>query len=236
MTMERVVGVTTRLEAGRQRMLELLRRRMVSERVIQAMASVPREAFVAPEMVERAYDDSALPIGEGQTISQPLVVAIMVDALALKPDDRVLEVGSGSGYAAAVLSRLSRDVIGIERIDGLRVRAEEAIARLGWSNVRFHAAGATLGRIDEAPYDAILVSAGAPHVPRALLDQLSEGGRMIIPVGDARGQELVRARKTECGVSLARMGACAFVPLLGEDAWPVRDAGVSGGVGRSNVR
>jgi protein-L-isoaspartate(D-aspartate) O-methyltransferase len=201
-------------------MLELLRRHIRDQRVIEAMAAVPREAFVPNWLQERAYDDSALPIGEGQTISQPLIVAMMIEALALEPTDRVLEVGSGSGYATAVLSRISQEVIGVELVAALRERAEAVLHDLAVTNVRLHAAGTTLGRPEDAPYAAILVSAGAPRVPRALVDQLTEEGRMIIPVGDRRGQELVRVVRSDCGVSLARIGPCAFVPLLGVDAWP----------------
>jgi protein-L-isoaspartate(D-aspartate) O-methyltransferase len=184
------------------------------------MADVPREEFVLAAQRRHAYDDAALPIGEGQTISQPLIVAMMIEALAIRPDARVLEVGSGSGYAAAVLSRLAREVIGVERIAALREKAEATISNLGYTNVRFYPAGATLGHNEDAPYDAILVSAGAPHVPRALIEQLASSGRMIVPVGVVRSQELVLVESTPHGIELSRLGPCAFVPLIGEDAWP----------------
>ena len=209
-----------RLEAPRARMLELLRRHVRDERVIEAMAVVPREAFVAEPLRARAYDDSPLPIGAGQTISQPLIVALMAEALEIEPGDHALEVGSGSGYAAAVLSRLAHDVVAVELVDELRERSIKALQDCGFNNVRVRAAGARLGRLEEAPYDAILVSAGSPHVPRVLIDQLTEAGRMIVPVGPSRNQELVRVRKTPHGVTLERLGPCAFVPLLGEEAWP----------------
>jgi len=180
---------------------------------------VPRERFVPPELRARAYDDGALPIGEGQTISQPLIVAIMTLGLDLRPGDRVLEVGTGSGYQAAVLSRLVREVISVERHEALRTRAQELLADLGCRNVHVYPAGDVLGRAEDAPYDAIVVTAGAPHVPRALIDQLAEGGRMVVPVGSLRTQELVVARKTPHGLEITRLGPCGFVPLVGRDAW-----------------
>jgi protein-L-isoaspartate(D-aspartate) O-methyltransferase len=207
------------LAASRQRMLDLLRRTIRDQRVIDAMAAIPRERFVPAHLAHRAYDDSALPIGEGQTISQPLIVAMMIEALALRPGDRMLEVGTGSGYAAAVASRLARTVVTVERIAALGEQAHARIATLQLENVRVFFPANHLGRKEDEAYDAILVSAGAPHVPRALLDQLAEGGRLIVPIGTRQQQQLVRAVKTERGVTLERLGPCAFVPLIGEDAW-----------------
>jgi len=209
--------------AARERLLRSLRDEVRDQRVVEAIASVRREAFVPPHFRAQAYDDRALPIGEGQTISQPLMVALMIEALEPRPDDKALEVGTGTGYAAAVLSRLVREVVSVERNTTLLERARKALDAEGFTNVRVHQAGTHLGRPEDGPYDVILVSAGAPHVPRVLLDQLSEGGRLVIPVGSPRSQELVSARKTPHGVELRRHGACAFVPLVGEDAW--RDAG-----------
>ena len=200
-------------------MLALLRRHVRDERVLEAMAAVPRERFVLTEMRARAYDDSALPIGEGQTISQPLIVAMTLEAAAIKPEDRVLEVGTGSGYQAAVLSLLAREVVTVELIASLRERAEAVLCELGYTNVVVHQAGEALGWPESAPYDVVVVAAGAPHVPRSLLDQLAPGGRLVIPVGERRGQELVRATNTPHGVEIARLGACAFVPLIGKEAW-----------------
>lgn len=207
------------LAPPRERMLDLLRRHVSDQRVIDAMAAVPRERFVLSHLRWRAYDDSALPISEGQSISQPLIVALMTEALALRPGDRVLEVGTGSGYQAAVLSRLAREVITVERLPALAERARAALDALGCENVRVCMAGTALGRFEDAPYDAILVAAGAPHVPRALIDQLADGGRLVLPVGSLRSQELVRVTKTAHGIDLARLGPCAFVPLVGNDAW-----------------
>jgi protein-L-isoaspartate(D-aspartate) O-methyltransferase len=150
------------------------------------------------------------------------MVALMIKALDPAPDDRVLEVGTGSGYAAAVLSKLVREVVSVERNARLLEGARRTLETLGLANVHTYAAGELLGRPEDAPYDGIIVSAGAPHVPRALLDQLGRGGRLVIPVGTPRSQELVTARLTDHGVELRRHGPCAFVPLIGAEAW--RDA------------
>jgi protein-L-isoaspartate(D-aspartate) O-methyltransferase len=200
-------------------MLDLLRRTIRDARVIEAMASIPRERFVPEHLQQRSYEDRALPIGGGQTISQPLIVALMIEAMLLRGDERVLEVGTGSGYAAAVLSRLAREVVTVERIADLGEQARARLTALQLENVTVIFPAKHLGYKDGAPYDAILVSAGAPHVPRTLLDQLAEGGRLIVPIGNRQAQQLVRAVKTPHGVSLERLGACAFVPLIGEDAW-----------------
>jgi protein-L-isoaspartate(D-aspartate) O-methyltransferase len=203
----------------RQRMIRLLRENISDQRVVDAMAAVPRERFVPADLRSSAYEDRPLPIGEGQTISQPLIVAMMIEALLLRREDRVLEVGTGSGYQAAVLSHLAREVVTVERIDALLQRAIVVLGETGCANVHAYLATDVLGRVDDAPYDAIIVAAGAPHVPRALVDQLADGGRLVLPVGSLRAQELVRVTKTPHGVQLARLGPCAFVPLISRDAW-----------------
>jgi protein-L-isoaspartate(D-aspartate) O-methyltransferase len=211
------------LQLQRERLLESLRRELHDERVVEAIAAVPREAFVPAALRGQAYDDRALPIGEGQTISQPLMVGLMIQALGVREDDRALEVGTGSGYAAAVLARLVREVVTVERSEPLLNAARARLDALGLESVRVYRAGVELGRPEDAPYDAILVSAGAPHVPRVLLEQLTPGGRLVIPVGSPRSQELVTAHNTAHGIELRRHGPCAFVPLIGEEAW--REAG-----------
>lgn len=220
-------------EIGRERMLALLRREIRDQRVIDAMAVVPRECFVPAAEAGSAYDDRALPIAGGQTISQPLMVALMLEALQLQRSDVALEVGTGSGYAAAVMSLMTQRVVTVERVAELTGAARATLASLGYGNVEVHQAGDALGWPSGAPYDAILVSAGAPHVPRALLDQLAGGGRLVVPIGDRRAQDLVRAVQTSHGVTLERLGACAFVPLIGADAWG--DDQVNGASGRPSV-
>jgi len=200
-----------------------LRRRDIHDpRVLAAFAAVPRERFVPDALADRAYDDAPLPIGESQTISQPYVVAITAQALDLSGHERVLEIGAGSGYAAAILGMLAREVITIERIESLAQRAAETLAALGIENVHVHHADGTLGWPAEAPYDAIAVAAGAPAPPPALLAQLTIGGRLVIPTGPADAQRLVRiTRRSEIDYSEEDLGDVRFVPLLGEQGWPV---------------
>lgn len=212
-------GTPAELLAPRERMLALLRRHIRDARVIEAMAVVPRERFVPAHLRHRAYDDGALPIGEEQTISQPLMVALMCEAAELREDDRVLEVGTGSGYQAAVLSRLVSSVLSVERVAALLERAKGVLREVGYDNVRAELADDSLGMPAEAPFDVIVVAAGAPHIPRQLLAQLAPGGRLVIPVGELRTQELVVARQTPHGIEIARRGPCGFVPLIGAEAW-----------------
>ena len=213
-----------RLAAAKQEMLRLVGGYVRDQRIVEAMAAVPREQFVPEWLHARAYDDAALPIGEGQTISQPLIVAMMLDALHLRESDRVLDIGTGSGYQAALLGKLAQEVITVERVPVLIERARAALQSLACDNVHVFAAIDVLGWPDRAPYDAIIVAAGAPHVPRELIDQLADGGRLVMPVGTLVSQELTRVTKTSHGVELARLGPCAFVPLIGKSAWPDRDA------------
>jgi protein-L-isoaspartate(D-aspartate) O-methyltransferase len=208
---------------ARRRMVEqqLTRRGIEDPRVLAAMGEVPRAEFVAAEHRSAAYDDMPLPIGEGQTISQPYVVAYMAEALELREEDRVLEVGTGSGYAAAVLGRIVAEVFSVERHRELAESAAERLQRLGYDNVHVRCGDGTRGWPEEAPFDGIMVSAGAPSIGDSLLAQLAPGGRLIIPVGpDPSSQELLRVRKTsDGGTSEERFGAVRFVPLLGEEGW-----------------
>ncbi len=207
--------------AERERLVRALRREIRDERVLQAFASVPRERFVPREVQRYAYDDRPLPIGEGQTISQPLMVAIMTQALRLKGEEKVLELGTGSGYQAAILSLLAREVISVERVPELAATAAQRLKELGYDNVRVYVAGEELGWLEEAPYAAIIVTAGAPEIPQSLIDQLAMNGRMVLPVGGRRSQQLVRVTKTEAGITLERLGECRFVPLIGgKEGWP----------------
>ena len=208
---------------ARNRMVErhLARRGVHDRRVLDAMRTVPREVFVDPGMEEFAYEDSPLPIGQGQTISQPYVVARMIEAAEVRPGDRVLEVGAGSGYAAAVLSRIADHVHAIERHDGLTRKAEARLDRLGYDNVTLRTGDGTRGWPEEAPFDAILVAAGAPTAPASLKDQLAVGGALVIPVEhDDQHQTLTRIRRTGQDVwEEDELGAVRFVPLIGAEGY-----------------
>ncbi len=207
------------LEKARANLIKHLSWEIADKRVVEAMERVPREAFVPPEHYHAAYKDRPLSIGFGQTISQPFIVALMVQALELKGDEKVLELGTGSGYEAAVLAELAGQVITVEIIPELAESAKQVLAKLGYSNVTVHIAGNTLGWMEDAPYDAIIVSAGAPSIPQILLGQLSWGGRLVIPVGSRWQQELMRVTREKKGNRVENLGACYFVPLIGEDAW-----------------
>jgi protein-L-isoaspartate(D-aspartate) O-methyltransferase len=197
-----------------------LRRRGIEDNcVLDAMLAIPRHEFVAEELRARAYEDVPLPIGSGQTISQPYIVAAMTAALRLQPTDRALEIGAGSGYQAAVLSLLAKEVFTIERRAELASAASERLERLGYLNVHVHCGDGTLGLPDFAPFDAILVAAAAPAPPQPLLAQLAEGGRMIIPVGDAENQELQLIEKRGGKLLTKMLEGCRFVPLVGYHAW-----------------
>jgi protein-L-isoaspartate(D-aspartate) O-methyltransferase len=199
---------------------QIARRGVRDERVLEAMREVPRESFVRTDMADFAYDDTPLPIEEGQTISQPYIVGLMLEAAALGPEDRSLEIGTGSGYAAAVMSRLCREVYTIERHGALASLARERLARLGYSNVQVLTGDGTRGWPEAAPYDAILAAAGGPSVPPALRDQLAIGGRLVIPVGEASSQRLIKiVRRTMTDFTEDPLGDVRFVPLVGEHGW-----------------
>jgi protein-L-isoaspartate(D-aspartate) O-methyltransferase len=207
------------LERARQSLLNSLDREIADNRVIDAMRRVPREAFVPQEQYHAAYDDRPLSIGFGQTISQPFIVALMVQALELRGDEKVLELGTGSGYEAAILAELAQKVVTVECIPELAEAARQVLDKLGYSNIEVHVAGRTLGWPEGAPYDAIIVSAGAPTVPQALVEQLTWNGRLVIPVGSRWQQELLRVTKLRKGNEIENLGGCYFVPLIGEGAW-----------------
>lgn len=189
-------------------------------RVLDTMGRVPREQFVPEALLSRSYENEPLPIGYGQTISQPLMTALMTEALLLAGSERVLEVGTGSGYQTALLSLLSARVVTVERIAPLAERAAALLAELQYANVEVHTAEEQLGWPAGAPYDGIVVTAAAPEVPLELLRQLATGGRLVIPVGGKTLQELVRIVKTDKGALRHNLGPCRFVPLLGQSAWP----------------
>jgi protein-L-isoaspartate(D-aspartate) O-methyltransferase len=204
----------------RERMVEDLARRGITDpRVLEAMRRVPRHLFVEEALRERAYGDHPLPIGESQTISQPYIVALMTSLLVPDADVKVLEVGTGSGYQAAVLAELVRRVCSIERLPGLAQRARQTIEALGYRNVWVRVANGAMGWSDEAPFPRILVAAGGPRVPPPLFDQLDEGGRLVLPVGDDQNQVLTLVEKVQGRMRATEHGDCRFVPLVGKYAW-----------------
>ena len=207
------------LERARDNLLKYLDHEIADKRVVEAMRRVPREAFVSPEQYHVAYDDRPLGIGFDQTISQPFIVALMVQTLELKGDENVLELGTGSGYEAAILGELAQKVVTVECIPELAESAKRVLDKLGYSNIEVHVAGRTLGWPEGAPYDAIIVSAGAPTMPAALLEQLIWNGRLVIPVGSRWQQDLLKVTKLKKGNRIESLGGCYFVPLIGEGAW-----------------
>jgi protein-L-isoaspartate(D-aspartate) O-methyltransferase len=207
------------LEEARELLLSSLSQEIHDPRVLDAFARVPREIFVPPELRASAYQDGPLPVGYRQTISQPLMVAIMTEALSIQSSDNVLELGTGSGYQAAILSLLARQVTSVERIPALQERAAQVLGEIGVKNIRFVPAGAQLGYPAGAPYDGIVVTAGAPQIPPVLLTQLREGGRMVIPVGDRQEQDLLRVVRRGDSFPVENLGKCRFVPLIGPGAW-----------------
>ncbi|MBI1987718.1 MAG: protein-L-isoaspartate(D-aspartate) O-methyltransferase [Nitrospinae bacterium] len=199
--------------------LQLQERGIKDSRVLNAMEEVPRHCFVPPDYRHAAYQDSPLPIGEGQTISQPYMVALMTQALQPQPWEKVLEIGTGSGYQAAILSRLAYRIYTVERFPPLAQRAQETLRELGFNNVEVIIANGSLGLPQKAPFDGILVTAGAPRVPLQLLDQLAEGGRLVIPIGDRCNQTLLQIVRQQGRFVRHELVDCVFVPLIGLEAW-----------------
>ena len=206
-------------EAARARLIEHLSTEIKDKRVLAAMARVPRECFVPPESRHLAYEDKPLPIGLEQTISQPFIIALMTEALELTGSEKVLEIGTGSGYQTAILAELARFVITVERLPALAEAAECVLDSLGYSNIEIHLAGQTLGWPSGAPYDAIMVTAGAPKVPTDLLAQTAIGGRLVIPVGSRYLQEIYKITKRRKKHTVQNLGGCRFVSLIGKNAW-----------------
>jgi protein-L-isoaspartate(D-aspartate) O-methyltransferase len=198
---------------------QLARRGIKEARLLAAMRRVPRHGFVPESLREQAYNDYPLPIGDEQTISQPYIVALMTEALELKETDRVLEIGTGSGYQAAILAELVAEVYTIDRLASLSAEAQKVLEALGYKNIHLKVGDGTLGWLEEAPFDAILVTAGAPQVPRPLTEQLALNGRLVIPVGDRFSQTLTLVRRTPEGLKHEYHGGCRFVRLIGEHGW-----------------
>ena len=206
-------------EAARARLLNHLRTEIKDERVLEVMARIPRERFVPPQEQHLAYEDRPLPIGFDQTISQPFIVALMTEALELKGNEKVLEIGTGSGYQAAILAELARFLVTVERLPSLAETAKKVLDSLGYQNIEVHLAKETLGWPEAAPYDAIIATAGAPKVPPDLLTQLAIGGRMVIPVGSRYVQELYKITRHRKNNTIQNLGGCCFVSLIGKGAW-----------------
>jgi protein-L-isoaspartate(D-aspartate) O-methyltransferase len=205
--------------ARRRELVTEIRPDVRDDRVLAAIGRVPREEFVPESARHAAYENHPLPIGQDQTISQPLIIGMMTAALGLTGTEKVLEIGTGSGYQTAILAELAGQVVTVERIAKLQENARTVLNQLGYTNIEFHPAEETLGWEAGAPYDAIMVTAGAPRVPQELVDQLTEGGRMVIPVGPRYNQELYLVRRRGGEAELTELGGCRFVSLIGKNAW-----------------
>ena len=205
--------------AERARLIEHLTREIKDRRVLEVMARIPRERFVPEESRHLAYQDKPLPIGHEQTISQPFIIAIMTEALELTGGEKVLEIGTGSGYQAAILAELARKVVTTERVKPLAEAARKLLDKLGYTNIEVHLAEETLGWRQQAPYDAIMVTAAAPKVPPELIAQLAIGGRLVIPVGSRYVQELCKISRGRKKNKVFNLGGCRFVSLIGKGAW-----------------
>ncbi len=198
---------------------QIVARGITDEKVITAMRNVPRHLFVSEALRDQAYGDFPLPIGEQQTISQPYIVAEMTQALQLSKEDRVLEVGTGSGYQAAIIAQIGYRVYTTERIHSLLLKARGLFDRLLYHNIITRYSDGTTGWADESPFDAIIITAGAPSIPQTLVNQLAVGGRMVIPVGDQYSQELIKLHREKDGIHKTSLGGCRFVKLIGEQGW-----------------
>ena len=212
------------LKESRRRLFTHVRSEVPDEKVIRAMECVSREDFIDPTDRRFAYENSPLPIGSGQTISQPLMVAIMLSALGLRPTDKVLEIGTGSGYQTTILASLTNYVVTVERVPELACQARERLWHLDRKKVEFHLAGNELGWPDCAPYDAIIVAAAAPRLPRTLMAQMADQGRLLVPVGSLQSQELMKATRRGDEYTFQGLGGCRFVPLIGHDGWSIEEA------------
>jgi len=205
--------------AERAKLIEYLKTEINDQRVLAAMGHIQRECFVPERVKSYAYVNEPLPIGYNQTISQPLIIALMTQALELDGSEKVLEVGTGSGYQAAILAELAREVISTERLSSLAASAKKTLDSLGYGNINIRLTTDELGWEEGAPYGAIIVTAGAPQVPSKLLDQLASGGRLVIPVGSRQVQELLQITKSKEGNIYRNLGGCRFVPLINNEAW-----------------
>ena len=215
---------STKFDRQREEMVkrQIETRGITDQRVLAAMRKVPRHLFVSEALRDQAYGDFPLPIGDQQTISQPYIVAEMTQALQLSRNDRVLEIGTGSGYQAAILAEIVYRVYTIERIHSLLIKARRIFDHLRYHNIITRFGDGTVGWLEESPFDAIIVTAGAPRIPDSLIDQLAENGRMVVPVGDQHSQELVKTVKNQDGIHRSNLGGCRFVKLVGEKGWSDR--------------
>lgn len=223
MTVDQKDDEITLAEADRMVQEQLVRRGIRDPRVLAAMRKVPRHRFVEKALEHQAYGDYPIPIGEQQTISQPYMVASMTEILELQGPEKVLEIGTGSGYQAAVLAELATQVFSIERYPSLAARAQQILEELHYFNVHIRVGDGTLGWPEEKPFDGIIVTAGAPSIPQPLINQLADGGRLVIPVGDQFSQTLTRVVKTPKGLKFDYYGGCRFVRLIGRFGWPEED-------------
>ena len=230
MTAETVAGErmiekeSIKFERQREEMVtrQIEGRGIIDQNVLAAMRKVPRHLFVSEALRDQSYGDFPLPIGEQQTISQPYIVAEMTQALQIAKDDRVLEIGTGSGYQAAILAEIAYKVYTIERIHSLLIKTRRLFDQLRYHNIITRYGDGTVGWVDESPFDAIIVTAGAPKIPEVLIAQLASGGRMVVPVGDQHSQEMIVINKDEQGVHRSNLGGCRFVKLVGENGWSER--------------